>query len=580
MLADGPQARSPGPYASMKIHQQLNVAACTLATSVFLVLAANLRFWHVFVDATGGSFIRNLPLYASVFLILVLTLNALLTLLAFRPMLKPLLICLFFATALASFFMNRYGIPIDAAMMQNVFETDLREAAELLDWDLAITVLLLGALPSLLLWSIRIQAPPLWRNLAGKLAIVCLSLLAASGTLLVNYKTIAPAFREHSEFRYLVTPFNYLYATARYFHKKRKPPVIASIGTDAIKGPLWAGAARRTVTVMVVGETARAMNFSLNGYERETNPLLSAQDGLINFTDVSSCGTATAVSVPCVFSTLGRRNYSDSRAKSQQGLLDVLSHAGFDVLWRDNNSGCKGVCDRVRYEDLSRAVAGNPFCSGGECYDERLLERLPQIIRESKNDLVVVLHQKGSHGPAYWKRYPEGFGKWTPICRTANLEQCPTADIVAAYDNTILYTDYFLSKTIDVLRRAGAETGDDTALLYFSDHGESLGENNLYLHGAPYIIAPAEQRHVPFMLWLSDGYLARFHIDGKCLAARAGQAFSHDNVFHSVLGMLNVSTAVYNPALDIFRACNRLTHPRARLPGSGGIAGVSSAPDT
>ena len=546
----------------MRFTQQMNVAVCTLMASVFFVLACNLRFWKTFVDATGGLLPRNIPLYLATFLILVLVLNALLTLFAFRPVLKPVLVFLFMATSFAAYFMNHYGVAIDAAMLQNVFETDLREAAELLNWSLLLSVLLLGVIPTILLWRIRLDAPPLARNLLVKAAIVSVSLILAAGLLLLFFKSYAPAFREHRELRLLLTPTNYLNAGSSFLRGKARPVVVAPIGTDATKGPLWVGAGRRTVTLIVVGETARAMNFSLNGYARQTNPRLSAQEGLINFTAVSSCGTATAVSVPCVFSSLGRKNYSESRAKSQQGLLDVLAHAGFDVLWRDNNSGCKGTCDRIRYEDLSQPAAGDPFCNGEECYDERLLERLPQVIRESQNDLVIVLHQKGSHGPAYWKRYPEAFAKWGPVCRTSDLEQCPTGDIVAAYDNTILYTDYFLSKAIDILHQSGRENGIDTAFMYFSDHGESLGEKNMYLHGAPYIISPIEQRHVPFMLWLSDSYLSRFRIDAKCLAARANQSFSHDDVFHSVLGMLNVSTAVYNPALDIFHACNRRERPR------------------
>ena len=546
----------------MKFPQSMNVAVCTLVASVFFVVACNLRFWHTFIEATGGFLPRNIPLYLATFLILVLLFNALLTLFSFRPVLKPVLIVLFMATAFAAYFMNQYGVAIDSTMMQNVFETDLREAAELLSWKLILMVALLGLLPSFLLWRIRLAAPTLWRNLLGKLAVIFLSLSIATGALVLNYKTYAPTFREHGELRYLVTPTNYLYAIARYFQKKRKPPAVVAIGTDAIKGPLWVGYARRTATIIVVGETARAMNFSLNGYHRETNPRLSAQHGLINFSEVSSCGTATAISVPCVFSSLGRKSYSDSKAKSQQGLLDVLSHAGFDVLWRDNNSDCKGACARVRYEDLSKPMPGNPLCNSEECYDERLLERLPQMIRESQQDLVVVLHQKGSHGPAYWKRYPEAFAKWAPVCKTSDFEKCSNEEIISAYDNTILYTDYVLSKTIDMLRQSSANDGVDTAFLYFSDHGESLGENNMYLHGAPYIISPVEQRHVPFMLWLSDGYRSRFRIDATCLAARSKQTFSHDNVFHSVLGMLGVSTAVYNPALDIFHPCNRSASTR------------------
>lgn len=563
----------------MRLTQKVNVAACTLAASVFFVAACNLRFWKTFVEATGGYLPRNIPLYLATFLILVLVLNALLTLLAFRPVLKPVLAFLFIATSFAAYFMNHYGVAIDAAMMQNVFETDMREAAELLNWSLVATVLLLGVLPCFLLWRVRLEAPPLVKNLLVKSAIVSVSLVVAAGLLLTFYKSYAPAFREHRELRLLMTPTNYLNAASSFLRGKSRPVVVAPIGTDAIKGPLWTGVARRSVTVIVVGETARAMNFSLNGYARQTNPRLSAQDGLINFSEVSSCGTATAVSVPCVFSSLGRKNYSESKAKSQQGLLDVLAHAGFDVLWRDNNSGCKGTCDRVRYEDLSQPASGDPFCNKEECFDERLLEKLPQVIHASQNDLVIVLHQKGSHGPAYWKRYPDAFAKWGPVCKTSDLEKCPTEDIVAAYDNSILYTDYFLSQAIDILRKSGREEGIDTAFMYFSDHGESLGERNMYLHGAPYIISPIEQRHVPFMLWLSDGYLSRFHIDSKCLAARASQSFSHDDVFHSVLGMLNVSTAVYNPALDIFHACNRMTHPRAGLPDNG-VAQVGTAPGT
>lgn len=172
-----------------------------------------------------------------------------------------------------------------------------------------------------------------------------------------------------------------------------------------------------------------------------------------------------------------------------------------------------------------------------------ILVTLPRIIKP----VLIVLFLATSFA-SYWKRYPKQFGKWGPVCATDS--------IVAAYDNTILYTDHFVSRTIDLLRQGATEDGVDTSLIYFSDHGESLGEKNIYLHGAPYMIAPEEQRRVPFMVWISDGFRHRFRIDTKCLAARTGQAFSHDNVFHSTLGMLNVSTAVYNPGLDIFQACH------------------------
>jgi lipid A ethanolaminephosphotransferase len=540
----------------MKSPWRLSAGVLPLAASVFLVVACNFRFWKVFTEATGGLGWDTIPLHIGVFVILTLIFNALLIVVTLPQVIKPVLIALFLATSLASYFMNEYGISIDEAMIQAAFETDAREATELLDWHMVLSVVFLGVVPSLLVWRIPLKFPSFRRGLWIHAGIIVISVSVAASLLLLCFKSLAPAFREHRELRFLLTPTNYIHATRGFLKRKYgRPLVVAALGTDSAKGRLWRGRQRKTATVIVLGETARAMNFSLNGYVRNTNPELSNQRGLINFTNVSSCGTATAVSVPCVFSALGRKHYTETAAKSQQGLLDVLAHAGFTVLWRDNNTGCKGTCDRVQHEDWAQPVAGEPLCTPEECFDERLLSGLPALIRSSSKDVVIVLHQKGSHGPAYWKRYPDSFGKWGPVCTTVSLEKCSTESIVAAYDNTILYTDHFLSTTIDLLRRSSSHDGIDTAFLYFSDHGESLGENNLYLHGAPYIIAPEEQRRVPLMVWLSEGFRQRFHIDTKCLNARTGQPFSHDNVFHSMLGMLNVSTAVYNPALDIFHAC-------------------------
>ncbi|GGY21387.1 phosphoethanolamine transferase [Pseudoduganella dura] len=538
---------------------RIGAPTLTFGASVFLVLAYNTSFWKTFLSATGGARLGNLPVYLGAFIALVLLFNALLTLVNFRFVIKPVLITLFLGASAASYFMNHYGVAIDASMVQNVVETDPKETHELLSWQMVQTVTLLGILPSLLVWRLPLRFPPVRRDLLVKLGTLALSLLAIAGLLILLFKTLAPAVREHRELRFLLTPTNMFQATHGYLKRKwATPAVLAPLGTDASRGGKWAAVpGRRAVTIIVVGETARAMNFSLNGYGRQTNPLLAAEPGLVNFTNVGSCGTATAVSVPCVFSNLGRDDYAADKAASQEGLLDVLKHAGFDVLWRDNNSGCKGTCDRVRYEDVSQPVPGDPACTAEECYDERLLAGMRQMIRDAKKDLVIVLHQKGSHGPEYAKRYPAGFGKFGPVCRTNELEDCSRESIVAAYDNTILYTDFVLSKTIDLLRAAAAEDGVDTAMLYFSDHGESLGEHNMYLHGAPYIISPAEQRRVPMMMWLSDSFRERFKIDNSCLAARRTQQFSHDNVFHTVLGMLNVSTAVYNPKLDVIHPCTR-----------------------
>jgi lipid A ethanolaminephosphotransferase len=535
---------------------RLSPEALTLLASVFLATACNATFWRTFVNATGHFSLAHMPLLAGSFLLIVMLFNACLTLASFGRVLKPLLVLLFVVTALTSYFMNQYGTQIDKSMIQNVIETDLAEARELLSWQLAITVALLGVLPSLFVWRLRVAFPIGVRGLGRRAGVAALSLLLAGGLLIVFFKSLAPTLREHRELRYLLAPTNTIQAVHGYLKQRHVHAAgVALMGTDAVKGHSGGANRRRAVTLIVVGETARAANFSLNGYARNTNPTLSRQVGLLNFPHMQSCGTATAVSVPCVFSVLGREDYSDAKAYGQEGLLDVLTHAGYEVLWRDNNSGCKGTCARVSFEDLSQPQGGNRWCVDGECYDERLLERLPEIIHAARQDMVIVLHQKGSHGPAYFKRYPAAFGRFGPVCRSNDLDDCSRESIVAAYDNSILYTDHFLNQAIELLKASEAHDGINAALMYFSDHGESLGEHNMYLHGAPYMISPAEQREVPFMLWLSDGFRERFQIEQRCLAARTGQHLTHDNVFHSVLGMLNVNTAVYNPRLDLFGPC-------------------------
>ncbi len=533
-----------------------NAALLPLLASAFIVSIYNQAFWKSFLSATGGLTLASMPVLAGMFLMLVLAFTASLALLNFRFSIKPLLIVLFLATSLASYFMDHYGVAIDWSMVQNIADTDMRESTELVNVGMALSFLLTGAVPAALIaWS-QPQFRPGGRQLKMNLAIVAVAVVGAGLLLMLMFKTLAPALREHRELRFLLTPTNYIQAVNGYFKRKwQEPVVVAPLGRDAAKGVLWDGATRPTVTIIVVGETARAANFSLNGYSRLTNPELSQVPDLLSFKNMQSCGTATGISLPCLFSPLGRENFSAAKAQSQEGFLDVLQHAGFRLLWRDNNSGCKGVCDRVPYEDVSHPVAGDPVCNNEECYDERLLRDLPEKIRNATGDTVIVLHQKGSHGPAYSKRYPGRFGVFGPVCTTIELGKCTRQSIVDAYDNTIRYTDHVLRQAIDLLARAAREDGVDTALMYFSDHGESLGENNFYLHGAPYVISPPEQRAVPFMLWLSAGFRARFKIDQRCLAARVDQPFSHDYLFHSTLGMLNVSTAVYNPRLDIFNAC-------------------------
>jgi lipid A ethanolaminephosphotransferase len=281
----------------------------------------------------------------------------------------------------------------------------------------------------------------------------------------------------------------------------------------------------------------------LNGYPLTTNPLLEQED-IISFDDFSSCGTSTAISVPCLFSVFPKNDFTLEKANATENLLDILTHAGTNVLWRDNNSDSKGVALRVNYENF-KTPKTNTICDT-ECRDEGMLIGLQDYInQQDQGDIVIVLHQMGNHGPAYYKRYPQRFEQFKPTCKTNQLEDCTLEEIGNTYDNAILYTDYFLAKTINLLKNNSKNF--ETAMFYVSDHGESLGEHGLYLHGLPYMIAPESQTHVGAMMWFSPN----FKINRRAVKSKKSEPFSHDNVFHTVLGLLNINSKIYQQEMDI-----------------------------
>jgi len=256
-----------------------------------------------------------------------------------------------------------------------------------------------------------------------------------------------------------------------------------------------------------------------------------------------------------MFSLLERKNYSDSKAKEQESVLDVIHRAGVPVLWRDNNSSCKGTCDRVAYEDM-RNLKIPLLCNERECFDDVLLYQMDERLAQMSNlagAKLLVLHQKGSHGPDYHNRYPAEQEVFKPVCKTNQLQNCSNQEVINAFDNTIHYTDFFLNNTIEKLKSLSDHY--NTALVYLSDHGESLGENNLYLHGMPYMIAPEAQKHVPFFFWFSSGYSQANGVDPECLKAKVDGDYSQDNLFHTLLGLTNVETSVYQPELDMLNGC-------------------------
>lgn len=484
----------------------------------------------------------------------------LLSLVAHRAFVKPLLAMLAVVAAAATYFSNRFGVFFDPAMLRNVLHTQPAEARELVAWAIAPYLLLQAGVPLWLLsrWRVpqRRWAPALACRLAALLAAAA-ALLAA---MLLSFQPLSSTMRNHRELRYLITPASVAWSALATWRADARGAVAARvpIGLDAAKGPTWASHTRPMLTVLVVGETARAANWGLSGYARNTTPEL-AQRGVINFAGVASCGTSTEVSLPCMFAPVGRRDYDESRIRGSESLLHVIARSGIGVTWRDNQTGCKGVCDGLPTE-RAEAAAAPALCDRGHCFDEVLLDgldaRLNQLTEAGAGaGQVLVLHMLGNHGPAYFRRYPAAFSRFEPACRSDDLQQCSRPEIVNAFDNALLYTDHVLATLID--RLAAVSDRVDSSLVYVSDHGESLGEAGLFLHGVPYAVAPQVQTQVPMVMWFSGGFAHTSGLDPNCLRERAAVPASHDQLFHTLLGLTDVSTALYEPQLDISAACRR-----------------------
>lgn len=525
----------------------------TLFASAFLLLGFNLVLWqHLFeITAADG---KGIAMRVAFGVMILAAFNIVLTLFAFRPLLKPVLTLLFFVSAGVAYFMSQYGVMIDAGMFRNFAETNVTEVRDLLSLKLFAYIVLLGVLPCLWLWKVPVIYRRWHREMFSKVIVSAASAAVIGVVALANYQGLSSMFRNHHEIRLMLVPSNYIGASIGYLQEQvvsAQQPFI-KIGEDAQRNPGLQLQPRKSLTVLVVGESARAQNFGILGYDRDTTPQLNKEAGLIAFSDVHSCGTETAVSVPCMFSNMGRKNYNASKAKNEEGLLDVLKRAGIDVIWRDNQSGCKGTCDRVTVQDVSK-LQDPALCANSECRDEILLQGLQSFIDHLDKDTVLVLHQMGSHGPDYFKRYPKEYEHFTPVCESNALNNCSRESIVNGYDNTLVYTDHVLASLIDVLRSNQDKV--DTAMLYLSDHGESLGEYNLFLHGTPYMLAPEQQKHVAMLAWFSDNYQKAYSVDTHCLQMSRDKPLSQDNLFHSMLGLLEVRSSVYQPALDMFAGC-------------------------
>ncbi len=533
--------------------------------ALWMGLFANWPLWrqlHALPDVGAGFVVA----FAGM---VVCATGAVLSLLAWPRLVTAALVVLLFSAGALAHFIGSYGIVFDPTMVTNMLQTDVRETRDLLSWRLLLSLALLGALPAW--WLLRrpaAPAQPAMRRLGGNLAGFALGIAGMVLLALLQFSTLSSTMRNHKPLRYMVTPLNGVYsltaAAVRTQAAPAGPPAV--IGADARLLPRAHGT-KPPLLLLVVGETARAMNFSLNGYQRPTNPELSRLPGssLVSLRSVTSCGTATAASLPCMFSPLGREAFVDLKGR-QENLLDVLQRAGLAVLWLDNQSGCKGLCDRVPHDFTSQLPAGAAplpagLCRsdelGEECFDEALLHALDKRIaaldpERLKRGLVLVMHQMGSHGPAYFKRSPPDLKPFQPECRSNALQQCPREQVVNAYDNTLVTTDRLLARSITWLQQ---QHDFDVGMLYVSDHGESLGEKGLYLHGMPYAMAPREQTHVPMILWVPEGGVLAGSLKPGCLAGLRDRPASHDHLFHTVMGWVGARANVYKPEWDLLAGC-------------------------
>ena len=521
--------------------------------ALYIALFLNLHFYRQAFTLLPVNTLHNGLVFASLPLVAFCAVNIVLTLASFVWLARPAISLFVLVGAAAQFFMIAYGVVIDRAMVDNILDTTPAESFALLSFRLVAALLLSGLLAVVAAWWLRITPPrsPLLSRLASIVVSALLIVLVAA----LFYKDYASLFRNNKELVKSLSPSSTIVAVnSWYVHNRLDNLPLVHIGEDAVQKPVMKAGPKRNLTLLIVGETSRAEDFSLGGYAHNTNPRL-AQDNVVYFPKTTSCGTSTAVSVPCMFSNMPRAHYNETLAHHQEGLLDIIQRAGIQVLWNENDGGCKGACDRVPHQDMTRLNLPGQ-CVDGECNDTVLFHGLGAYIDSLKGDGIIVLHTIGSHGPTYYRRYPAALRTFTPTCDSNEIQTCSGAALVNTYDNTIVNVDYIVDKAIALL--ASKQNTFTTSLVYLSDHGESLGENGVYLHGLPWSIAPVQQKHIPLLIWLSDDYQKRYGINYACLKNQAqNNAFSQDNLFSTILGLTGVSTREYHQQDDILTPCRR-----------------------
>lgn len=507
----------------LKLKNNLSLNLYVLIASFLNFLLFHYPFFSfVFNNIDYKSFSGILMIISLVVLMIVL--NAFVFYLIFflsRIVGKSLLVIFFLLNALAVYFVNTYGVIIDESMIGNILNTNVEESSGFFSFKLVLYLLLFGVLPSIYFVKTKIINVTLKRfgiNSSLTLLFVIVLIFAnASNWLWID---------KHSKtLGGLAMPWSYTVNISRYYiheYQKNKKEILLPNAT--IKDN------KKSVVVLVIGESARSQNFSLYGYGKNTNPLLSKVDNLFSF-NATSCATYTTAGVKCI---LEHQNTGDL----YEILPNYLYRNNVEVIWRTTNSGEPPIHIK-NYQTRENLL---PNCKGDGCnYDEVLLAGLKEQILASKKDkILIILHTSTSHGPTYSKKYPANFETFKPVCNSVELGNCSQEELINAYDNTIVYTDYILHNVIENLKQL---KDYQSAMLFVSDHGESLGEKNLYMHGLPLSIAPKEQFDIPFIVWMSE--------NSKTL--KPNRSVSQNHVFHSTLNFLGITSPVYDENLNIFK---------------------------
>lgn len=535
----------------------VSLTVFSLLMAVWLGVCLNFAFYQQIHRLTPYQGFKSYVFLAATACILVALYNLILQIFAWKWTQKVITIVLLFVGGFSAYFVNSLGVVISPDQVQNMMQTDPAEVRDLISLRFILWVFAFVVLPIAFVLWIQISTESWSKVILKKVASTFASIAVIGCFLFIYYVDFAAIFREHRDLKGMISPQNVFAATSSYFHKrapKQNLPLI-HYGEDAHLVEDTSTQRHPKLMVLVVGETARAESFSLNGYAKNTNPNLSKQTGILNYSQVSSCGTATAVSVPCMFSGMPRKEYDEQLASHREGMLDIAQRAGYKVTWIDNNSGCKGTCNRVEQYKIPENLK-QKWCKDEECLDGILVDSLKQylseIAKDDKTPRLIVLHQMGSHGPAYYKRASAQYQKFKPTCDTNAIQGCTCEELLNSYDNTIVYTDDVLNQVIELLK---TQTQYRTGFWYLSDHGESTGEHGMYLHGAPYAIAPTQQTHVPMILWFSDDWKKSHAQQIECLAAQKNKSLSQDNLFPSVLSLLDVKTQVINQKNNMLSQC-------------------------